>query len=57
MVAAGAKLPLSKIVLISTLKPIVGYVSSERKFISMIVVSAVLMISGLIVNSLTRTMY
>ena len=56
MVAAGPKLPPDKIVLISTLTPIVGYVSSvvilQETLLPMVVAGAVLMIAALIVNGL-----
>lgn len=56
MVAAGPKLPPDKIVLISTLTPIVGYVSSviilNETLLPMVVAGAVLMIAALIVNGL-----
>lgn len=56
MVAAGPKLPPDKIVLISTLTPIVGYVSSvvilNENLLPMVVAGAVLMIAALIVNGL-----
>lgn len=56
MVAAGPKLPPDKIVLISTLTPIVGYVSSviilNETLLPMVVAGAVLMITALIVNGL-----
>lgn len=56
MVAAGPKLPPDKIVLISTLTPIVGYVSSvvilDENLLPMVVAGAVLMIAALIVNGL-----
>lgn len=56
MVAAGPKLPPDKIVLISTLTPIVGYVSSvvilSETLLPMVVAGAVLMIAALIVNGL-----
>jgi drug/metabolite transporter (DMT)-like permease len=56
MVAAGPKLAPDKIVLISTLTPIVGYVSSVvilgETLLPMVVAGAVLMIAALIVNGL-----
>lgn len=56
MVAAGPKLPPDKIVLISTLTPIVGYVSSvvilNEKLLPMVVAGAALMIAALFVNGL-----
>jgi drug/metabolite transporter (DMT)-like permease len=59
MVAAGPKLPPDKIVLISTLTPIVGYVSSvvilSENLLPMVVAGAVLMIAALIVNGLPHT--
>lgn len=59
MVAAGPKLAPDKIVLISTLTPIVGYVSSvvilNENLLPMVVAGAVLMIAALIVNGLPHT--
>lgn len=59
MVAAGPKLPPDKIVLISTLTPIVGYVSSvlilDETLLPMVMMGAVLMIAALIVNGLPQS--
>jgi O-acetylserine/cysteine efflux transporter len=58
MVAAGPKLAPDKIVLISTLTPIIGYVSSvvilNEALLPMVVAGAVLMIAALLVNGLPR---
>ena len=60
MVAAGPKLPPDKIVLISTLTPIVGYVSSvillKETLLPMVMAGAILMIAALIVNGLSPSM-
>jgi drug/metabolite transporter (DMT)-like permease len=59
MVAAGPKLPPDKIVLISTLTPIVGYVSSvvllKETLLPMVMAGAILMIAALIVNGLPQS--
>lgn len=59
MVAAGPKLAPDKIVLISTLTPIIGYVSSvvvlNEALLPMVVAGAVLMIAALLVNGLPRS--
>ncbi|MED6323950.1 MAG: DMT family transporter [Pseudomonadota bacterium] len=59
MVAAGPKLPPDKIVLISTLTPIVGYVSSvillKETLLLMVMAGAILMIAALIVNGLPQS--
>lgn len=61
MVAAGPKLAPEKIVLISTLTPIVGYVSSvlmlDEVLLPLVVAGAVLMIAALVVNGMpTKTL-
>ncbi|BFT31015.1 DMT family transporter [Alteromonas sp. D210916BOD_24] len=59
MVAAGPKLPPDRIVLISTLTPIVGYVSSvvllKETLLPLVFAGAVLMISALVVNGLPNS--
>ena len=59
MVAAGPKLPPDKIVLISTLTPIVGYVSSvillKETLLPLVMAGAILMIAALIVNGLPQS--
>jgi O-acetylserine/cysteine efflux transporter len=59
MVAAGPKLAPERIVLISTLTPIIGYVSSvvllNEVLLPLVLVGAVLMISALIINGLPQS--
>ena len=58
MVAAGPKLPPDRIALISTLTPIVGYVSSVvilgETLLFSVVAGAVLMIAALVVNGVSQ---